>query len=91
MGGDLPFLCSAPNSYGNYGVTLAPSYNQGGWSWWLGNSTTGVGLYGAANSINNGNWHHLLHTFDRTGLATTYLDGAQVNTTSDSAGNSTPA
>ena len=30
--GDLPFLCSAINSYGDLGFTFAPSYNAGGWS-----------------------------------------------------------
>jgi hypothetical protein len=80
--GDLPFFCSAPNSYGNLGVTFAPSYTQGGWSWSLGNVSSSVGIYGAASSINDGNWHHLVHTFDRNGNGTTYLDGAQVNATS---------
>jgi hypothetical protein len=41
---------------------------------------------GAANSINNGNWHNLIFTFDRTGNGTTYLDGVQVDATGDAAG-----
>ena len=83
--GDLPFLCNAVNSYGNFGFTFAPSYAAGGWSWSLGNFAGYVGVYGAANSINNGNWHHLVHTFDRTGsvaTAVTYLDGVQVDSRS---------
>src|SRR6185295_18257288 len=80
--GDLPFLSSAPNSYGNLGVTFAPSYAAGGWSWSLGNVSSFVGIYGAGNSINNGQWHHLVHTFDRNGNGTTYLDGALVNSIS---------
>jgi len=80
--GDLPFLCSAPNSYGNFGVTFAPSYQAGGWSWFLGNTTTGIGLYGPNNTINNGNWHNLVHSFTRTGNGVTYLDGVPVNSTS---------
>jgi hypothetical protein len=80
--GDLPFLCSAPNSYGNFGVTFAPSYQRGGWSWFLGNTTTGIGLYGPDNTINNGNWHNLVHSFTRTGNGVTYLDGVRVNSTS---------
>ena len=74
--GDLPFLCSAVNSYGNHGFTFAPSYKQGGWSYSL-NGT--VQNYGDPNSINNGNWHQLVHTFNRTGNAVTYLDGVQVD------------
>jgi hypothetical protein len=80
--GDLPFLSSAPNSYGNFGVTFAPSYQRGGWSWFLANNQTGIGLYGPDNSINNGNWHNLVHTFARSGGGITYLDGVQVNNTS---------
>jgi len=86
--GDLPFLCNAVNSYGNFGFTFAPSYNAGGWSWSLGNSSGYVGVYGAANSINDGNWHHLVHTFDRASAvatAVTYLDGVQVDARSATA------
>jgi hypothetical protein len=81
--GDLPFLCSAPNSFGNFGITFAPSYQQGGWSWYLANNTDpGVGLYGPANTINNGNWHNLVHTFARSGNGVTYLDGLLVSSLS---------
>ncbi len=83
--GDLPFLCNAVNSYGNFGFTFAPSYTAGGWSWSLGNATSSVGVNGPANSINDGNWHHLVHTFDRAGAvatAVTYLDGVQVDSRS---------
>lgn len=84
VGGDLPFLCSAINSYGATGLTFAPSYTAGGWSWYIKDNAGGTaGLYGPAASINNGQWHHLVHTFDRTaGVCTTYLDGALANTTS---------
>lgn len=75
--GDLPILCSAENSYGNPGITIAPSYKLGGWSWYLNNT----GLYGADGSINDGNWHNLIHTFDRAGNGLTYLDGILVNST----------
>lgn len=74
--GDLPFLCSAINSYGNPGFTFAPSYNQGGWSFSL-NGT--VQNYGDPNTINDGNWHHLIHSINRTGNAVTYLDGREVD------------
>jgi hypothetical protein len=37
----------------------------------------GVRLYGVVGSINDGNWHNLIHVVNRkTGLITTYLDGA---------------
>jgi len=78
LNGDLPFLCSANNSYGNSGFTFAPTYNKGGWSYSLNGA---VQIYGADSSINDGNWHHLLHIFDRTGsgYAVTYLDGVQAD------------
>ena len=74
--GDLPFLCSATNSYGNAGITFAPSYMRAGWSYSLNGS---VQVYGGDATLVNGDWHHLLHTFTRTGAAVTYLDGVQVD------------
>jgi len=74
--GDLPFLGSAVGSFGGQGITFAPSFDAGGWSYSLNGI---VQLYGAANSINDGNWHHLVHSFDRTGFAVTWLDGVQVD------------
>jgi hypothetical protein len=90
--GDLPFLCSGVTSYGAQGYTFAPSYNSGGtgqgqkgggWSYSLvnaGGST--VQLYGPNFVIDDGNWHHLAHTYNRVGLALTYLDGRQVDSRS---------
>lgn len=86
--GDLPFLANNTGSMGGPGVTLAPSYNQGGWSWGLNDAIAprpwpGVGLYDPVqNTINDGTWHHLVHIFDRSGDGTTYLDGVKVNATS---------
>ncbi|HTI69978.1 MAG TPA: LamG-like jellyroll fold domain-containing protein [Candidatus Limnocylindria bacterium] len=74
-GGDLPFICNARGSYSNPGYTFAPSYNDGGWSWSLGDAN----IYGPNDSINDGKWHHLVHTFDRTGAGITYLDGEMVD------------
>ncbi len=79
---DLPFLCTAIRSYGNAGITFAPGYNTGTWSYYLAGTTgPGVGLYGPA-LINDGGWHSLVHTFDRTGDGVTYLDGVLVDTRS---------
>jgi Concanavalin A-like lectin/glucanases superfamily/Immunoglobulin I-set domain/Immunoglobulin domain len=80
--GDLPIFCSAAKSYGNDGITIAPSYDAGGWSWSLGDGNDYWGLYGPDNSINDGQWHHLIHTFDRAAMVgTTYLDGVKVDAT----------
>jgi hypothetical protein len=82
--GDLPIFCSALNSYQNYGLTFAPTYNSsraGGWSWSLGDGATYAGVYGAAGSTFDGRWHHLVHTFNRgSGDGITYLDGVNVST-----------
>jgi hypothetical protein len=82
--GDLPFLSSAVNSFTNPGFTFAPSYQLGGWSWSLGDTATSssIGIYGQDNSINDGRWHHLAHTFDRQGSGITYLDGFEVDSRS---------
>lgn len=77
--GDLPFLCNAQGSYSNPGFTFAPSYQLGGWSWSLG----GADIYGPDGSINNGEWHHLVHTFDRAGKGITYLDGEEIDSRPD--------
>jgi hypothetical protein len=75
--GDLPFFGNAINAFGNPGYTFAPSYQSGGWSWSLGDvaTTTSIGIYGEDGSINDGSWHHLAHTFDRSSSCLTYLDG----------------
>lgn len=78
LSGDLPFFCNAAGSGFSPGYTFAPSYQQGGWSWTL----NGTGIYGTQSTINDGGWHHLVHTFDRTGYGITYLDGNQVDSRS---------
>lgn len=81
--GDLPFLSSAVQSYGNVGMTFAPGYNTGTWSWFIqGVAGPGVGTGYATAAINDGNWHSLVHTFTRGGNAVTYLNGAQVDSRS---------
>jgi hypothetical protein len=82
--GDLPFFCNSINSFSNPGYTFAPSYQLGGWSWSLGDVaiSSSIGIYGADASINDGTWHHLLHTFDRSSSAITYLDGNEVDSRS---------
>jgi hypothetical protein len=79
--GNLPFLGNSSGSYGNPGYTFAPGADRGGWSYSLSDGSLNVGLLGPYDSINNGNWHSLIHTFDRAGnAAVTYLDGVQVDT-----------
>ena len=43
----------------------------------------GVASVGAGISINDGSWHHLVHTFDRTSDGITYLDGVAVDSHED--------
>ena len=80
--GDEPFLCSALQSTGGFGITIAPGYQTGGWGWSLDNSTpTGARVAGADNTINDGNWHNVVEVFSRASNGYTYLDGELVNTT----------
>jgi hypothetical protein len=87
-GGDLPFFTDAINSTFNGGFCFAPTYGSsatggagsvdGGWALSVYNGATGangMGVYGDSGSINDGNWHHLVHTIDRVKGMVTYLDG----------------
>jgi len=95
-GGDLPFFTDALNSTFGSGFCFAPSYGTGGWAFSLFDAATGVnglGVYGDDGSINDGNWHHLVHTIDRANGLVTYLDGVaarysvQAGSTVSEAGN----
>jgi hypothetical protein len=108
--GDLPiFTTTVGSTFGN-GIVFAPSFgpdavatdtgtNPGGWAASFYGSLGGVGYYGDIGSINDGNWHHLVHVNDRLNLVT-YLDGnlaharKQAGTSAAGAGNAdtgTPA
>ncbi len=95
-GGDLPFFTDAANSLGGTGFDFAPAYgygtadsnpmpapqNYGGWAASIFSGSGGVIFYGDLGSINDGNWHHLVHVIDRgAGTIVTYLDGAVANAT----------
>jgi Concanavalin A-like lectin/glucanases superfamily/Immunoglobulin I-set domain len=88
--GDLPFLCNSRNSLTTPGFAFAPSYKEGSWAWTLcatysSSSTSGsiecLG-FGEPGSINDGEWHHLLHSFDRENDGVTYVDGVRVHSIS---------
>jgi hypothetical protein len=90
-GGDLPFFTDATGSTFNGGFCFAPTYGSqatggagtvsGGWASSVFDAATGangIGVYGDAGSLNDGNWHHLVHTVDRVNGLVTYLDGVAV-------------
>jgi hypothetical protein len=80
---NLPFFTDADAGVGGY--TFAPGTaagaDTGGWMWTIG--TVNVNSYSTPNynTINDGNWHHLVHVASRTNNCTTYLDGVQVDST----------
>jgi len=93
-GGDLPFFATAVNSTFNGGFCFAPTYGSqgtsmtgnvnGGWAFSLFDAATGangLGAYGDAGSVNDGSWHHLVHTIDRLNGMVTYLDGVAAHYT----------
>jgi hypothetical protein len=85
--GNLPFLANSANSFGDPGVTLAPSSQQGGWSWYINDASAvtgqGIGVLDPIGAtLNNGQWHSLVYTFSRSGFGTVYLDGAAASQTS---------
>ena len=89
---DLPFLCNNVDSYGGAGFVFAPSYGTGSWSWSLNDGASPLGWPGAAaqygndagyaNTLNDGEWHHLAFLIDRTGDVATYVDGKWVHSKS---------
>jgi hypothetical protein len=83
---DLPVFGNALNSTFNLGYAFAqggPSCgngpSSGGWDWTINGGGGSVFANGAPGSVEDGNWHHLAFTFDRSGNAITYLDGRQVD------------
>lgn len=75
---DLPIIGNIVNSTYNQGVVLAQS--GGPWLWtYTGNGYNTVDAGGTNAAISDQNWHHFAVTFNRTGVATTYLDGAPVD------------
>ena len=87
--GDLPFLCNNINSYGGPGFVFAPSYETGSWSWslndgvgekaWPGVAAQYGNDAGYADTLNDGQWHHLTFVVDRASDVTTYVDGEKVH------------
>jgi hypothetical protein len=87
--GDLPFFTDAINSARNGGFAFAPymlasGAGTGGWMWTIGGVTSpnAATTFDDYNTINDGNWHHLVHTASRTSVCVTYLDGVQVDSQS---------
>ena len=72
-GGDWYGLWESGYSFGPVGM----------WQTWLWTLAPDVGYaFGTGYpdvSITDGNWHHLVHSFDRTGNGITYYDGVRVN------------
>jgi len=89
---NLPFFGDAigSTSLGNAGFALAP-YQQdavptgGGWMVGMSDGTHAMTspsqftTFNDINTINDGNWHHLVHVFSRASSVATYLDGTQVD------------
>jgi len=78
---DLPVLCNNNCGEGCTGLYIGPSYNgyvDGSWAWSFADINT-IDVDGAPNVINDGQWHNVVSTFDRTGLGITYLDGQMVS------------
>lgn len=80
--GDKPFISNKDwDSGGNRGFVLA---NQSGGVKWNYRDDQSARRDSATvgPELNDGTWHHLAVTFDRTGSALTFVDGQQLNSTS---------
>lgn len=88
---EFPVLCNSFGGTFSPGMYFGTDWNDtspgegGGAAWWisspgkhLATTTCLTGPY----FINDGNWHHLLFSFDRTAYAVTYLDGVPIDSTS---------
>jgi autotransporter-associated beta strand protein len=89
---NLPFIGNATNSTARTspGWSLAPGLTSlgagnGAWAWAMEDSSLlGFGAMGDPGSISDGNWHHLAFVFDRSSVASTYLDGVLKDQRNDS-------
>jgi len=88
QGGDLPFFGNATNSANNPGWVFEPSYGSvanttatspwdGSWAYnFFDLAGAGDHAYGTpVGNINDGEWHHLVHVFERGFPSRHYLDG----------------
>jgi hypothetical protein len=73
--GDLPFFANSATALGSDGYTIAPSYAAGGIGWSLDDYR-----FESGQTINDGNWHHVVVSIKRTGQAVTYIDGQAIDT-----------
>jgi Concanavalin A-like lectin/glucanases superfamily len=67
---DVPFFTDAIDSTFDPGFVFAPSYGtsvEGSWGYSIENTagTVAQGAYGVANTLDDGNWNHLVFVFDR--------------------------
>ncbi|HXJ71208.1 MAG TPA: LamG-like jellyroll fold domain-containing protein, partial [Candidatus Dormibacteraeota bacterium] len=81
--GDPSFVANKNwNSGGNVGYVIATAGN-GGLQWNA--APTRIDYDGPGGTLANNNWHHVVFSWDRAGLISTYLDGVQVNNTPNGA------
>jgi autotransporter-associated beta strand protein len=82
----LPYFCDSTNGLNgifgqNGGFYFGPSTNgAGSWEAGLASAAHQATLVGSTY-INDGNWHHLVHSVKRSGSMETYLDGSPVSST----------
>lgn len=81
---DLPVLCNNDCGEACNGFFFGPAfYVSGAWAWsFAAQGYPTLDADGGPNSINDGQWHNVVSTFDRAGLGNTYLDGILVDSRS---------
>jgi len=72
--GDLPFFANSFTALSSDGYTIAPSYGAGGIGWSLNDYR-----FESAQTINDGNWHHIVVAVERKGQVATYIDGQTID------------
>jgi autotransporter-associated beta strand protein len=80
---NLPFFANEPvgSTTGWMFAPYATASTWGGWSEAIGSMTSPSAFTSFPDSglINDGNWHHLIHSASRSANVITYLDGKQVD------------
>lgn len=88
---EFPVLCNSVGGTFSPGLYIGTDWNSsspgqgGGAAWWIsspGRHVATTTSLGGPYRINDGDWHHMVVSFDRTGFAVTYLDGVPIDSTS---------
>lgn len=75
--GDLPIFGNSESSLSSWGHNFSPNFSGGiGWSL---NDDASDRRFESTQVVNDGQWHHVAVSIERTGEISTYIDGALID------------